>query len=137
MEKIFRDVKGKEVWFNTQEQAYFASAIPSEKIKCFQDLQGLIWGRLCQNKYRVKSDYAMLHFTPSTFLFDKIDNLDITEYKYATTIIFFEEYYKMVLQCENLSKSFKENIIYNYYKLREIKFKNYLAPLKMKMHLCY
>lgn len=105
--------KGKEVFFNTQEQAYFACEYQNT-IKGYEDLQCLIWGRLPRpSHYRHPYKYKMIHFSPSIYLTSDIRKLDTSELRYANTVLFYRKYAETVLKCRGISSKFRNITVYN------------------------
>lgn len=103
--------KGKEDFFNTQEQAYFSCEYQSS-IKEYNDLQCLVWGRLSLKKYRHPYKYKVIHFSPSRYLTSDIFKLDVHNYTYGITVVFYRLYAETVMKSK-VSKDFKRLTIHN------------------------
>lgn len=93
-ERFLELSKGKEDFFNTQEQAYFACEY-QKSIKTY-DLQALVWGRLNKPEYKKRFKYKIIHFSPSRYLTEDIFNLPQENMSFANTILFYDKYVEIV-----------------------------------------
>ena len=92
--------KGREDYFNTQEQAYFSAAYKPEEKIVYDDLQMLIYPRLPLAEYRHKGNCKMIHYTPSNLLTQYVDEKDLHLEKYravdAVVVLLFHVYHNFV-----------------------------------------
>jgi len=93
-ERFLELSKGKEDFFNTQEQAYFACEY-QKSIKSY-DLQALVWGRLNKPEYKKRFKYKIVHFSPSRYLTEDIYNLPQENMSFANTVLFYDKYVEIV-----------------------------------------
>lgn len=92
--------KGREEYFNTQEQAYFSAAYKPEEKIVYDDLQMLIYPRLPLAEYRHKGNCKMIHYTPSNLLTQYVDEKDLHLEKYravdAVAVLLFHVYHNFI-----------------------------------------
>lgn len=94
-ERFLELSRGREDFFNTQEQAYFACEY-QKSIKTY-DLQALVWGRINKPEdYKKCFKYKIIHFSPSRYLTDDIFNLPQENMIFANTMLFYDKYADVV-----------------------------------------
>lgn len=111
--------KGKEYYWNTQEQAYFCSAYNNKQLS--KNLQMLIYPRIVDKSYRTKNKFKMIHFTPCKFITTKLEsNSDLLKFdRNNDTMLnfvcfcYFDFYYTIVKESKGISKEFLEIIEHN------------------------
>lgn len=106
--------KGKEDWFNTQDQSFFSYIIDDNEKLILDDAQ-IVAHCLWRKEYRIKRNPCLIHFSPkSAAMWDHLDSTYLGSY-HILKLKYFKKFADLVEKCsdyipDNYIKNVRTNI---------------------------
>lgn len=115
--------KGKEYWYNTQDQAFFSYFIDDSDKLVLEDAQ-IVVHALWKKEYRIQREPCLVHFSPhASDMFKKFNSRHLGPY-YLIKFKYFKKFYTIALECKNIPEKYLNCMKYN------LKFVSYIFKIK-------